>query len=143
MEKVRFALNADSGWPPVSSEAVWCEREGENYKLVNSPFFIPDLAYGDIISALPDSVNGHIFEYEIVEKSGHSVVWMMNNVGLDTSDFTALILELGCKIEGLDNFDLYSIDLPVHIDIDAFDGVISTFESMGLNFAYPTWRHGD
>jgi len=38
MEKVLFALDIDDGWPPVATEAVWCERVDDNYRLLNAPF---------------------------------------------------------------------------------------------------------
>jgi hypothetical protein len=140
MEKVLFALDIDDGWPPVGTEGVWCEREGTDYKLVNTPFFIKGLAFGDVFSAIPDSVNEHIFEFEIVRESGHSVVWMLNNDRLDISSFIEEIELLGCRIEGLAKFSLNSIDVPSNINLTEFDQSISRWESKGLNFVFPTWR---
>ncbi len=70
-EKLLFALDVNDGWPPVGAEGVWCERVDGNYKLVNTPFFIPNLALGDIFSAIPDEVNDHVFEFEVLKESGH------------------------------------------------------------------------
>ena len=54
MEKVLFALDFEDGddWPPVASEGVWCERVGAEYRLLNAPFFIKDLAVGDVFSVI-------------------------------------------------------------------------------------------
>ena len=140
MEKVVFALEIEDEWPPVDAEGVWCERVDGNYRVVNTPFFIKGLAFGDIFSALPDSVNDQVFEFEVIEKSGNSVVWMLNNNRLDISVFIEEIESLNCRIEGFPKFSLYSIDVPPKIDLEAFDHVVQQWEVQGLSFAYPTWR---
>ncbi len=141
MEKVLFALEIDEdGYPPVGTEGVWCERIENNYKLVNTPFFIRQLASGDVFSAEPDSVNGHVFDFKIIEKSGHSVVWVLNNKAIETTQFISQIELLGCRVEGLSQISLYSIDAPPHIDLKRFDEIIETWKAAGLDFAFPTWR---
>jgi hypothetical protein len=67
MEKVAFALDTDGEWPPVAVEHVWCEKTGSLYQLKNAPFFIGGLAFDDKFSAEPDSVNGCVFEFNLVE----------------------------------------------------------------------------
>jgi Domain of unknown function (DUF4265) len=140
MEKVLFALDIENDWPPVGKEGVWCERVDGNYRLVNTPFFIKGLAFGDVFSAVPDAVNAHIFEFEVIEESGHSVVWMLNNDHLDISRFIEEIESLNCRIEGLPKFSLCSIGVPSTINLNEFNQTISKWEAQGLNFAYPTWR---
>ncbi|MBC3873586.1 DUF4265 domain-containing protein [Undibacterium flavidum] len=140
MEKILFGLDIENDWPPVETEGVWCERLDGNYRLENTPFFIEGLAFGDIFSAVPDVVNGQIFEFDVIEESGHSVVWMLNNDRLDITKFSEEIESLNCRIEGLPNFSHYSIDVPPTINLEAFDMIISHWEAQGLHFAYPTWR---
>jgi len=141
LEKVLFALDIDDGWPPVSSEGVWCEREGRDYKLVNAPFFIKGLAYGDIFKAEPDKVNEHIFEFEVIGESGHSLVWALNNKHIEIHDFKKRLLELGCSFEGFEQFSLYSIDIPETTDKVGINNLIDEYEVYGLDFAFPVWRH--
>ncbi|MCQ8847684.1 DUF4265 domain-containing protein [Alteromonas stellipolaris] len=143
IEKVIFALDIENGWPPVSAEGAWCERVNGNYKLVNAPFFIPDLAYGDIFSATPDEVNQHIFEFEIMEESGHSVIWVMNNKDIDTTFFVDMLKRIGCKVETLNQFSLMSVDVPPELDLDALDPLLDLHEEKGLEYAFPVWRHGE
>ncbi|MBB1280134.1 DUF4265 domain-containing protein [Pseudoalteromonas sp. SR41-1] len=114
-----------------------------NYKLVNSPFFIPNLAFGDIFSATPDKVNDHIFEFDVIEESGHSVIWVMNNDDVDISFFVDMLKRLGCKIETLNQFSLMTIDVPPEIDTIALDPLLDMHEEQGLAYAFPVWRHGD
>lgn len=141
MEKVLFALDIDGDWPPVASEGVWCERTGTDYKLINAPFFIKGLAYGDTFKAELDPVNEHVFDFEIVEESGHSLVWMLNNSDLDVTLLRSQILALGCSLEELEQFSLFSIDVPPSVDKLAINDVIDSAEEAGFDFAFPVWRH--
>jgi hypothetical protein len=140
MEKIMFALDVEDGWPPVSSEGAWCERVDNLYKFRNVPFFISGLAFNDIFSAERDPVNDHIFEFEVVEKSGHSVVWLMNNADIDISEFKEGILKLGCSFESFPRFSLGAIDVPPNVDLNPFDRLIDEYEERGLAFAFPVWR---
>jgi hypothetical protein len=143
MEKVLFALDIENGWPPVGTEGVWCERIGENYHLKNVPFFIPGIAAEDVFKAEPDPVNDHIFEFEIINESGHSVVWMMNNIDLDVSEFIEKLKKLGCCYEGFPRYSLAAIDVPPTINVDALNAVIDSYEEKGLEFAFPVWRFNE
>ena len=140
MEKLVFAIETEDEWPPVSSESVWCERIGPNYRILNTPFFIKGLAYGDVFSATPDPTSAQIFEFNVIEQSGNSVVWILNNDRIDISKFVEAIEALNCEIEGFPKFSLYSIKVPKTIDLSALDQLIKSWESKGLHFAYPTWR---
>jgi len=135
-----FALDVEDDWPPVASEGAWCERIGEYYKFKNVPFFISGLAFNDIFSAEPDPVNEHVFDFEIIESSGHSVVWLMNNDELDISEFREKIIKLGCSFEGFPKFDLGAIDVPPDTDFETFQELVDEYEEKGLFFAFPVWR---
>ena len=141
--KLVFALEIDDGWPPLSAEGVWCENVDDNYKLLNTPFFIPDLACGDIFKATPDPINQNVFEFDVIEESGNSVIWVMNNNNIDTQPFTEGLKKIGCTFEGFPRFSLMSIDVPSTVDIIALEGLLDLFEELGLDFAYPVWRFGE
>jgi hypothetical protein len=142
-EKVMFALNIEDEWPPVGAEGVWCERINGNYKLINIPFFIPDLAFGDIFSAKSDDVNHQVFQFEVIEESGHSVVWVMNNENISMDLFIDMIKKLGCKLEEFPKFSIFAIDIPPEVNVIELDTLIGIYEKLGVAFAFPAWRHGD
>jgi hypothetical protein len=81
-------------------------------------FFIPRIAAEDIFEANPDPVNEHIFEFEVVKESGHSVIWLMNNIDLDLTAFIEQIQKLKCSYEGFPIFSLAAIDVPPSVNID-------------------------
>jgi hypothetical protein len=142
VEKILFSLNVEDNWPPFGAEGVWCEKVGENFKLKNAPFFIPKLAANDVFSAELDSVNQQVYDFTVIEESGHSVIWVMNNKNIEISLFEKELISLGCSIEGIKKCSLFSIDVPVSLDICALNKLVDTFESKGLDFAFPVWRHG-
>lgn len=141
IEKVPFALDIEDGWPPVGSEHVWCERVGDKYTLRNVPFFIPGLAIGDVFRAERDPVNDCIFEFEIVQPSGHSVVWVMSNDELDFSQPRQRLTELGCGSESLPQFSIFSIDVPAEVGRAEINALVDSLEEDGFALAFPVWRH--
>ena len=141
MEKVAFALDVKDGWPPVAVEHVWCERTDGVYQLKNAPFFVEGLAHGDKFTAEPDSVNGCIFEFTVVESSGHSLVWVLELDRHLLGSFKQELLTLGCSIEGFPKFGLHSVDVPAAVDAKALNKSIVGMEASGLSLAFPIWRH--
>ena len=141
MEKLSFALNIEDDWPPVANENVWCDRAGDVYELLNAPFFIAGLAYRDKFTAKPDAVNGCIFEFQVTEASGHSLVWLIDNDDLDFKEAKQKLIDLGCSIEGFPTFRLHAIDVPAEVDCAAISATVDHLEKRGFDLAFPVWRH--
>jgi hypothetical protein len=140
MEKVLFALEIEDGWPPLGTEGVWCKKIGEHYQLDNIPFFIQNLAVGDIFSASSDPVNEHIFEFKVLKESGHSVISILNNIDLDLANFLNSVKKLGCTYEHFKQYSLTAIDVPPDIEIDELNKLVDKYEELGIDFAFPVWR---
>lgn len=140
METLRFALEIEDDWPPVGTENVWCERVGSCFRLRNIPFFISGLAVDDLFTAEPDPVNDHIFEFQVVESSGRSVVWVLGTGDVDLSGFKERLKALGCRYEGFQQFSLTAIDVPPDADALALDELFEEYEEKGAAFAFPVWR---
>ena len=142
MEKLRFALDVEDGWPPVATESVWCKVEGDIFELQNAPFFIKGLAWGDKFRAVPDPVNGCIFDFNLVEHSGHSLAWVLVNEGSNFAFNKAKLLELGCRVEGFPAYKLWSIDVPGAVPEADMDNLLDEIEGQGFEVAVPVWRYG-
>lgn len=138
--KLQFALDIDGDWPPISSEAVWCDVLGTSFQLKNAPFFIKGLAVDDVFSAVEDPVNGHIFQFEVLNASSHSLVWILNNTKADIGPFLAQLRELGCSTEGLERFSLYAVDVPPQVPEAALNDLLAVGENSGFSLAFPVWR---
>ena len=54
-DRVRVLVDLDPvapGWPPVNTEALWAVEVARNsFRIDNTPFFVPNLAVGDIVNA--------------------------------------------------------------------------------------------
>lgn len=141
MEKIAFALDIEGDWPPVATEHVWCEKTGSIYELKNAPFFINGLALGDKFSAEADPVNGCIFEFTTVESSGHSLVWIIEQNGLELEPYKNELFRLGLRTEGFPRFQLHAVDVPSSVDPDAVHTLMDKLEELGFALAFPVWRH--
>ena len=141
MEKMSFALDVEDDWPPVAVEHVWCDKDGSVYELKNSPFFIRGLAFGDRFSAIPDSVNGCIFEFTLEKSSGHSLVWVVENEGTQLKLYESELLQLGCSIERFPSIQLYAVDVPSEVEHGAVNEIMDKLEGLGFGLAFPVWRH--
>ena len=138
--KLQFALDMDGDWPPVSSEAVWCEPQGSGFKLQNAPFFVKGLAVNDVFEAEPDPVNGHIFEFRVTRPSQHCLVWLLNNTDTPVDSVLSRLSDLGCSTEGLQQFSLYAIDVPPKVSESELNAALDAAESAGFDLAFPVWR---
>ena len=143
MEKLQFALNVEDDWPPVATESVWCNREGDTFELLNAPFFIHGLAWGDKFTATPDPVNGCIFDFTLVQASGHSLVWILKNEGSDFTHHKSNLQALGCKVEGFPAFSLWAVDIPPAASEAEVDALLDDVEKQGFAVAAPVWRYGE
>lgn len=141
MQKLSFALEVEDGWPPVAVEHVWCERNGQEYELKNAPFFIQGLAFGDKFTAESCSNSGCVFEFTVVEASGHSLVWVLDTGELKFKEHKAGLLELGCSIECCPSIGLHAVDVPPSIEAEAASESIDRLECLGFPLAFPVWRH--
>jgi len=138
--KLQFALDVEDDWPPVASEAVWCDLVEAGFQLRNAPFFIKGLAVDDVFEAIPDSVNGHVFEFKVVQPSSHSLAWMINNTKGDADPILDSLRKLGCSTEGLKQFSLYAIDIPPTVPEAELNTLLDRAEKLGFDLAFPVWR---
>ena len=141
MQKLSFALDVEGEWPPVSVEHVWCEKAGSLYELKNAPFFIQGIAFGDRFTAEPDSENGYISAFKVVESSGHSLVWALNADDKNFDEYASSLLSLGCNIEGFPAFGLHAIDVPPSVEPEVVAAELDRIEGLGFPLAFPVWRH--
>lgn len=110
--KVYFELEQDQeGYPPVSSEFLWCLPTGRGTYIVdNIPFFVRDVSLEDEISA---KKAGRVLWFSgLLKKSRNSTVRVL----LKKPDLTIMIREklenLGCGSELMDDLSLIAITMP-------------------------------
>ncbi len=51
-KKIDFELDVEDGYPPISVERLNAKDCGNGeFEILNTPFFVPETAYGDIVTA--------------------------------------------------------------------------------------------
>jgi glutamate mutase epsilon subunit len=97
----------------IQIERVWAEKNGENYRIVNVPFFASNIAYGDIVSVEDD--NGMLYFDELIEPSGHSTIQMIVYDKRNVEEIGKQLVDLGCDWEGSHLEGYISVDVPVMV----------------------------
>ena len=132
--KIGFGLNPDDQ-QPYSTESVWAERVGpDEFRILNSPFFIFGVSAEDIVKAKPDN-GGYKFDH-VARKGGHSTyrVFLQGGRTLDGEDFRSRwtpIQALGATFENA-NDRLLSVDVAPGVDIAKVYDLLKQGEADGV-----------
>jgi hypothetical protein len=113
---VVFELTVEDGWPPVASERVWAfHLGGDHYRIDNAPWFVRDLAVGDVVRAeAPDADSNPVF-VELVQRSEHNTIRLIcfrsgplqGDLARALEPFTAL----GVYGEGVSQYGMLALDV--------------------------------
>ncbi|MCX5443799.1 MULTISPECIES: DUF4265 domain-containing protein [unclassified Streptomyces] len=122
--KVRFALDQDEeGWPPVGGESLWAVDVGDELvRIDNVPFFVRDLACGDIVRTRVEG-DGRRYFQERVQWSGNCTVRVIpfsdGPSRLERQAVLDLFAPLGVSGEGVDQFGMVALNVPANADFMA------------------------
>lgn len=123
MFKIAFDLELDRpGWPPVSVEHLWGEKTNVKYevRLVNTPFFVRGVSYGDLVQVRPDHERRELVFDKFKSESGHSTIRIILMTPDARSEIESKLLELGCSWEAADQFaSLFAVDIPDEVDYES------------------------
>ncbi|MFE6548708.1 DUF4265 domain-containing protein [Streptomyces sp. NPDC057746] len=118
--KVAFDLDVDaSGWPPVSVERLWGEKTDvrSEIRVVNTPFFVSGIAYGDLVQVRPDHERRELVYDHFTEESGHSTVRVVFMRDEARGAVEQRLTESGCDWETPRQFEnLMAVDVPPDVD---------------------------
>jgi hypothetical protein len=75
MKRVKFDLDVDEGFPPVSSELMHIKILKDRTAIIeNTPFFVESIALGDKI-CIGNPINKDLFEFNrVIEESGNKSI---------------------------------------------------------------------
>ncbi|MDE9364149.1 DUF4265 domain-containing protein [Luteipulveratus sp. YIM 133132] len=129
--RVVFELKVEDGWPPVSSERLWASSTGpDRYVIANVPWFVPDLAVGDVILARPPAPDQHPVFREVLERSDHVTIRLIRFRDGPLRGDLARAMEpftrLGVHAEGADQFGMLALDIAAD---DPMDELVATLRS--------------
>lgn len=127
--RVIFELAVEDGWPPVGSERMWASDLGTgHYRIDNVPWFVRDLAVGDVVRAQAPDANSHPVFIEMVEKSDHSTVRLIcfrggpleGDLARALAPFTAL----GVFGEGAPQYGMLALDIEPDAPLQAIVSIL-------------------
>ncbi|NHA69127.1 DUF4265 domain-containing protein [Phycicoccus flavus] len=109
-------LDVVDGWPPVASERVWAhDLGGDRYVVDNPPWFVRDLAVGDVVRAVAPGTDRHPVFVELLERSDHCtirlVVFRAGPLGGDLARAIEPFRRLGVYAEGAGRYGMLALDV--------------------------------
>ncbi len=143
MAKITFPLTPEDGWPPVGAEHLHCEPVPGGVVIDSIPLFVSDLSAGDVIETLETDEEGRVWKWKHVHSAPRSTVWVMNLAGVPLEPAFQRLRGLGCRIEGLQAFNLSAVDVPIDVAAGILDGCFSEFTEDQVALAFPSWRHDE
>ncbi|SKA32730.1 protein of unknown function [Chitinophaga eiseniae] len=95
-------------------ERMWARPMGQHYELSNTPIYVKEYSFGDVISV--KNIDGELFVDELIQESGHSTIRIVFH-DMNMRDFTVTkIGDLGCDIVVTDKPQLIAVDIPPAVD---------------------------
>lgn len=99
----------------IAEEKLWIEKKNDlEYQIKNIPFFVPNLAYNDIISVENDE--GELYFEELIRPSEHSTIQIVFFNTESIKDVTRDIEKMICSWEGIDNQHIIAVDVPGNVN---------------------------
>lgn len=139
-EKVYFNIDP-SEWHGRPSEGLWAEKvegDDDNYKLLNSPFFVRGVSYLDVVKTVPVWDGGGRQFAGVARSGGHSTYMIISP---DEASFRPLwkkLEALRCTYESMKiqlsvgPRHLYSVDVPPSSDIYSVYRILELGEKEGV-----------
>lgn len=137
-----FPLEVEDGWPPVAVESLPFRVLPEGFVALVPPVFVRGLSVGDVISATLEAASSRVIGWTHVVKSGSTTVWLLRMRQSETINAVlAELRELGCNTVGLEDFGVYSVEVPKSVRIEAIDAALAHLDSDSVAVAFPSLRH--
>lgn len=139
---LRFRLEIDEdGWPPVGVEGLpTIKRADGTFEICAAPFFLKGISVGDRILADLD-VEGYVENWRHAARSSRSVIWLQKGRAGDIRDQAKTFEDLGCRVEMLEQFNLFAVDVPETVPTKEIDAAADSAKAAGAFVAFPSFRH--
>lgn len=117
--KIRFEIERDAeGYPPYDSELLWARSIAAGQFVIDSiPFFVRGISPGDVVRVSEGDHEPHFAG--VVASSNNSVIRVIVFNEIDRSSVCHRLEKLGCAWEGSNMAGLFSVNIPVAVDIKA------------------------
>ena len=132
--KIAFTLDVEDGYPPINVEQLNAtEIAPGQFELLNSPFFINEIAYGDVV-AVDVNENGRLVFKSCLKQSTFkaiSIIIMDSKMDVSIMD---LLRGQNCVIEygEFGALRMVAVAIPESADYMAIKKVLDDYEKAGL-----------
>jgi hypothetical protein len=126
--KIRFPFKNSAG--VNETEAMWAIKRDTGYEIDNIPFYVQELALGDVISAQPDA-GGALWYSELIQPSGHSTLHLWFAHEKDVAPVRETLRQLGCASEVSDLPRLVAVDVPPEVPYERVKEFLERCEGAG------------
>lgn len=134
---VIFPLEVDAdGWPPVSAERVWARPLGDDkYRLDNAPWFVRDIAEGDVVRAIPPDDSSWPVFVERLAWGGNCTIRVIPSSSAPLETTLEAVLDLfanhGVTGEGAGSYPIVALTIPREADARAVKDLLRQGEADG------------
>lgn len=126
--KLRFRFQNSAG--EDETETMWAIKRDDGYELDNIPFYVKELALGDIVDARPDA-DGALWYSELIRPSGHSTIRLWFSREEDVESVREALRQMGCASEGSDLRRLVAVDVPPDVPYEKVKAFLDQGEAAG------------
>lgn len=122
---VIFPLEVDEeGWPPVASERLWAFDLGQGlYRIDNAPWFVRDLAVGDVVQAEAPGPDQHPVFTRLHSRSDHLTIRIIcfrrGPLAGQLQPVVDRFTPLGVRAEGAQQYGMVALDIGPDVDLRA------------------------
>jgi hypothetical protein len=122
--RVVFRLDHDEdGWPPTATERLWATPVGDGMaKIDNVPFFVRNLAWGDVVQTVPGP-GGALWATARISWSGRCTIRVIPFSKGPLAGSHQAVLDafapLGVGGEGVESYGIVALDVPSDADLPA------------------------
>jgi hypothetical protein len=126
--KLRFWFENVAGEDDI--ETMWAIKRDDGYVLDNIPFYVKELALGDVVDARPDA-EGVLWFSELVRPSGHSTIRLWFSGDEDRESVREALRRMGCASEVSDLPRLVAVDVPPEVPYEKVKAFLEQGERAG------------
>jgi hypothetical protein len=131
-KKIRFTFENTEG--QSETESLWVFERDAGYEIDNIPFYVKNVAVGDLVSAERDE-NGLLWFSKLIKSSGHSTIRIWFAREDDVATVREQLRRLGCSSEVSDIRRLVAVDIPPTVEYRGIKMMLDDGEAAG-NFDY-------
>ncbi|HZH76357.1 MAG TPA: DUF4265 domain-containing protein [Archangium sp.] len=126
--KLRFPFKNSAG--EEETEAMWVIRRDEGYEIDNIPFYVKELAQGDVVAGRQDE-SGLFWFSELVRPSGHSTIQLWFSHEEEVESVREALRQMGCASEVSDLPRLVAVDVPPDVPYEKVKAFLEQCEHAG------------